>query len=94
MVRFCSDDLGYLAWTAAHPDGFVLNVRRIADPEYVVLHKATCDSISNDRQAPEAFTGRAYRKVCADSIQELRDAAQREGRPDRSFSKRCGFCNP
>jgi hypothetical protein len=30
----------------------------------------------------------------ADSIEELQAAAQCEGRPDKSFSKRCGFCNP
>jgi hypothetical protein len=29
MMRFENDDLGYLAWTTAHPEGFVLNVRRI-----------------------------------------------------------------
>ena len=27
MIRFKDDDLGYLAWIAAHPNGFVLNVR-------------------------------------------------------------------
>jgi hypothetical protein len=92
--RFRNDDLGYLAWTAAHPKGFVLNVRRLADPGYVILRRADCNSISNDRQAPDTFTGKSYRKVCATSEADLRHAAEREGRSNGSFSKRCGLCRP
>lgn len=93
MIPF-SDDVSYLAWTAAHPDGFVLNVRRSPDPDYVILHRASCGSISNDKQAPGAFTARAYRKVCAITEAELKLAAKDEGRSDGSFSKRCGLCRP
>jgi len=94
VVQFCKDDLSYLAWIAAHLDGFVLNVKRKADPDYVILHRASCGSISNDKQAPGAFTGRSYRKICADNVADLRRAAEREGRSDGSFSKRCGLCRP
>ena len=94
MTRFENDDLGYLAWTKAHPYGFVLNVRRIADPDYVVLHRAACGSISNDKQNPGAFTRRDYRKICALDALKLQLAAKREGRSDGSFSKRCGLCKP
>ena len=94
MIRFSNDDLNYLAWTAANPYGFVLNVRRVADPDYVILHRASCGSISTDKQAPEAFTGRGYEKICAASVTELQLAAKREGRSDGSFSKRCGLCQP
>ncbi len=94
MIRFYNDDLSYLTWTAAHPDGFVLNVRRVADPDYVVLHRADCGSISNDKQTPGAFTGRDYQKICASSVTELQLAAKREGRSDGSFSRRCGLCRP
>ena len=38
-----------------NPNGFVLNVRRVADPEYVVLHHASCSSISTDRREPGAY---------------------------------------
>jgi hypothetical protein len=94
MIRFEDDDLGYLTWTAAHPDGFVLNVRRVADPDYVVLHRANCGSISNDKQTSGAFTGRDFRKVCSTNIAALESAAEREGRSDGSFSKKCGLCLP
>jgi hypothetical protein len=90
VIRFSDDDEGYLAWVSAHPEGFVLNIRCKADPSYVVLHRASCGSISG-KQARGAFTHRNYRKVCADSIVALRVAAQREGRGDGSFSRECGL---
>ena len=56
--------------------------------------RASCDSISNYRQAPDVFTGKSYRKVCAANIAELRRAAEREICSDGLFSKRCGLCHP
>ena len=94
MIEFHNDDEGYLSWIAINPDGLVLNVRRMADPDYVVLHRARCGSISTDKREPGAYTTRGYRKVCAASVAELQLAAKREGRGDGSFSKRCGLCRP
>ena len=94
MITFVGDDLSYLDWVGAHPDGLVLNVRRSASPDYVVLHRASCGSISSDKQAPGAFTARAYRKVCAITEAELKLAAKSEGRSDGTFSRRCGLCRP
>ncbi len=94
MIEFLDDDEGYLSWIAANPDGLVLNVRRMTDPNYVVLHRASCGSISTDKREPGAYTTRGYRKVCAASVAELQLAAKREGRRDGSFSKRCGLCQP
>ena len=94
MIRFSDDDLGYLAWIAAHPDGFVLNVTCLPDPHRVVLHRANCASISNDTHAPRAYTGGDHRKICATSEAELKFAAKDEGRRDGTFSKRCGLCCP
>jgi hypothetical protein len=94
MLEFRDDDIGYLAWTAAHPDGFVLNVRGAPDTNYIVLHRASCKSISNSNQEPGAFTGRAYRKIVSTSLADLHRGAQREGRSDGSFSKHCGRCQP
>lgn len=94
MTEFRNDDMGYFAWITENPNGFVMNVRRVANPDYVVLHRATCHSISNDCQASGAFTTRGYRKICATDLAELKLAARREGRRDGSFSKSCGLCRP
>lgn len=94
MIEFLDDEEGYLSWIAQNPEGLVLNVRRLVDPNYVVLHRATCGSISTDKREPGAYTTRDYRKVCAANVLELQHAAKREGRTDGSFSKRCGLCRP
>ncbi len=94
MTEFLDDDESYLSWIANNPNGLVLNVRRVADPDYVVLHRANCGSISTDKREPGAYTTKGYRKVCATDMAELQLAAKREGRGDGSFSKRCGLCRP
>jgi hypothetical protein len=94
VIHFRNDDLGYLTWMSAHPNGFVLNVRCPSDPHCVILHRANCKSISNDTYEPNAFTGRNHRKICATSEAELKLAANGEGRRDGTFSKRCGLCRP
>ena len=94
MIEFLDNEEGYLSWIATNPDGWVLNVRRAADPNYVVLHRASCQSISTDKREPGAYTTRNYRKVCAVSVADLQIAASREGRVDGSFSNRCGICRP
>lgn len=94
LVKFANDENGYFAWLIAHPTGYVLNVRKDADPDYVVLHHASCGSISSRKMADGAYTCRNYRKWCADNLSDLQTAAKREGRHDGSFSKRCGMCKP
>ncbi len=94
MIEFLNNDEGYLSWISTNPDGLVLNVRRMANPDYVVLHLASCGSISTDKREPGAYTTRGYRKVCAASVAELQLAAKLEGRGDGSFSRRCGLCRP
>lgn len=94
MQTFGHNDDGYLRWLEANPRGYVLNVRRRPDPNYVILHRATCHSISSNRFPYGAFTHRNYRKICAVSPSNLSAAARAQGRTDGSFSKRCSFCSP
>jgi len=65
MEKFTDDDAGYLRWIANHPNGFVLNIERGERPEYTVLHRATCPSISRNRE-DGAYTSRNYKKVVSD----------------------------
>ncbi len=96
ITEFVGDDAAYLDWLAGHPSGFVLNIRSWCDPSYMVLHRATCRTISVtvDGAAFGGFTERAYRKICADTIDELHGWTKSHGRPDGSFSKRCKLCRP
>ena len=94
MIQFDNDEQGYFAWLSGHPNGFVLNVRDRYDPNYVVLHRASCGAISSLKVADGAYTERGFKKWCADTIESLRNAAKREGRTDGSFSQRCGRCRP
>ena len=93
-VEFKDDDDAYFAWLTAHPDGYVLNVRRWPDPSYVVLHRASCGSISSAKLARGAYTCRNYRKWCSGELSQLKRSAKLEGRKDGSFSKRCEMCHP
>jgi len=94
MIKFEHDEEGYFRWLTSHPAGYVLNVRSEPAPKYVVLHRASCGSISSTKRAPQAYTGKSYRKWCGESMEEVRAAAVKEGRLDGSFSKRCGMCKP
>lgn len=93
MEKFTDDDAGYLRWISDHPDGFVVNIERGERPGYAVLHRATCSSISRDRD-DGAYTERGYKKVVSDDLETLRAFARSIGRADESFSKHCGHCQP
>lgn len=43
---FKDDDIGYLNWIAAHPAGSVLNANRTPNAAYVMLHRASRNTIS------------------------------------------------
>lgn len=62
---FRDDDTGYLAWVAQHPHGFVLNTARNPRPDYLILHRASCRTITGRPTRGGPWTG-PYIKVCAD----------------------------
>ena len=93
MEKFTDDDAGYLRWIGNHPDGFVLNIERGERPDYAVLHRATCSSISRVRE-DGAYTTRNYKKVVSDELADIRAYTKSIGRVDGSFSKQCGLCQP
>src|SRR3954468_323204 len=95
MITIPNADAEYARWLSEHPNGFVLNTRRRrTDPTYMVLHTASCWTISPARHglAPGALTQIDYAKVCAPDVEELRRWVSARGRADGSFSKQCGKC--
>ncbi len=94
MITFNNDEQGYLDYVRKNPRGYVLNVRKEPDPEYVVLHRASCGSINSEKRPYGGYTMRSYRKICSTDMATLRQAAVREGRRDGSFSNHCKLCKP
>jgi hypothetical protein len=94
--EFVDDDPAYLQWLDECPAGYVLNTTRSRNPNYMVLHTATCRTIGRENRnvTPGGFTGRGYIKICAPSIPALRAWTRQQGRPGGSFSNLCGICRP
>ncbi|MBE7467783.1 MAG: hypothetical protein HS114_15610 [Anaerolineales bacterium] len=86
----------YQTWLTQNPDGFVVNTtwntRERAN--YMVLHRATCKSISNYTAKKKwgGYTQRNYIKVCAQDIESLRDWIKNNGRPNGSFTREFPRC--
>ncbi len=91
---FDADDRAYLDWVHDHPDGYVVNATRGLSFGSMVIHHATCTSISGDRSGMRAgaFTERQYVKICAVDLEGLSLWARAEGSPDGSFGRRCRTC--
>lgn len=91
VIEFMDDDTEYLRWLNSHTEGYVLNTTRNKSPEYMVLHRAYCHSISkysgNAKQG--GFTERNYMKVCTEKLDSLRNWVKRNGRPNGTFSSEC-----
>jgi hypothetical protein len=79
---FVDDEDGYLGC------GYVLNCGRIPRATYLVVHRATCGTISGEPARGRNCTA-VDQKVCSDSLPELSDWA----RPVGSLSA-CGLCHP
>ena len=90
VTAFLDDDAGYLAWTRAHPAGFVLNAHRNPGASYLKLHRATCHTVTGNPARGTVWT-RAYSKHCSeDRLELVRWARERAGaEPDA-----CPLCEP
>jgi hypothetical protein len=88
--QFRGDDAGYLAWTAAHPGGFVLNIQRSLNTSDGRLHHAYCHTINGFPARGRTWTG-PYIKVCSPSLADLRDWARTHL---RGAVPACGTCQP
>ena len=87
---FRDDDSGYLAWLAAHPDGYVINIARGHNAADARVHHAGCRTISGQIPRGNTWTG-PYVKICAERLAELEQwAVAQVNRPIR----RCGTCLP
>ena len=86
VEHFVDDDPAYLGWLANHPSGYVINTGRTPSSAYLMLHRASCRTISGVPREGATFT-RDYSKVCG-SQEELEEFAFNLG----GRLKRCGIC--
>jgi hypothetical protein len=91
MHIFEDDDTGYLAWVETHPHGFVVNTYRKPDLRYLMLHRATCGTITGKPARGDRWTTGLFLKACAETRSTLdswaRQIAGGELHP-------CGLCHP
>jgi Family of unknown function (DUF6308) len=88
MHRFAKDDVGYIAWLAAHHNGFVLNTYAHVTSAYLILHRAACRTI-NRALAPGRSWTYQYGKTCSDDRQEIETWAMHE---TGKSVKACSLC--
>ena len=67
MRIFEDDDTGYLAWVESHQHGFVVNTFRKPDPRYLMLHRATCGTITGRPARGQRWTTGDYLKACSET---------------------------
>ena len=91
MRIFEDDEAGYLGWVERNQHGFVVNSFRKPDPRYLMLHRATCHTITGKPARGERWTTGDFKKVCSETRGELdqwaRQIAGGELHP-------CGVCDP
>lgn len=65
IVIFENDDDGYRRWIVFNPSGYVVNTTRSMSTSYLILHRATCQHVSELRPGYQTWTCGSYIKVCA-----------------------------
>ena len=90
MQQFIDDESGYLTWIARHHNGFVVNAAREPGPTYLILHRATCGTISGTPARGNLWT-KDLSKTCSVDRAELEGWARRHVGGDLHP---CGLCRP
>jgi serine/threonine protein kinase len=94
-TEFIGNDEGYLRWLDENPGGYVINTHRSINPNYMILHRATCGTIKSTQGIPPGgYTERGYIKICSPVIESLQSWVKQHGRLDGSFSSACKACDP
>jgi hypothetical protein len=94
--HFENDEPSYLDWIRNNPDGYVLNLNRRPQRNFLVLHRASCRDIRvpSPRRGPEQFTGGNYAKVCATDAESIAAWVTEKVPGALSFTGLCKRCRP
>ncbi|MBT3368241.1 MAG: hypothetical protein HN416_13895 [Nitrospina sp.] len=90
-IIFQNNEKGYISWINKHKSGFVLNIGKDNNPEYRVLHSASCGSIIayHEGKEDDMHTGRGYIKICAKTLKEINEWVKNYGGATKPKSHRC-----
>ncbi len=89
ICQFVDADADYASWTAGHQHGFVVNAQRHPGPSYLVLHRATCGTITGTPARGVTWT-KDYIKVCSGDVGSLKNWAAGLG----GMLSPCSLCKP
>lgn len=87
MEVFKHEEVGYLAWHAAHPNAFVLNHFGGTNPAYNVLHRSKCVFLW---RGSDEGTRTVVEKWCSESEPEL--TSQADSILGYGMWKKCSVC--
>src|SRR3954470_1807187 len=77
-ILFDRQDGEYLGWVDTHQDGFVVNAYRNLAPNYLMLHRASCGTISGTPARGNTWTHGDFVKICSGAIPGLQSWARRD----------------
>jgi hypothetical protein len=86
---FINDNEGYLDWIEKNQSGYVVNCDKKPTPEYLILHKSTCNTIRSATRGPGNWTNTQYIKVCSLDKQKLAEWAKSEVNGELQSCQRC-----
>jgi len=77
VIQFVDSDNPYKEWTNNNPNGFVVNSYKEPSSTYLILHKASCYTITELKRNAKSFTDK-YSKTCSDNLDELDNWAKND----------------
>ncbi len=86
---FDNDDEGYLTWVRTWPGGYVLNCERTLHPNYLMLHRANCDTITETGPQATTWTVHEYIKVCSTDRHRVKQWARDQTGSDPTPCQLC-----
>lgn len=86
-------DEEYFQWIKDNPVGFALNIHRLRDSDYAMLHQHSCSTITEYQPGVKAgaFTERDYSKICSESVEGIETWLTKK---HKTLSTECQLCNP
>lgn len=87
MKEFKNDENSYLRWIEENPNGYIVNSWNPPTKSYLIIHKATCGSISSTKIGN--YTAPDMMKTCSLNLDELEKWAKEKVGGKLNPCKKC-----